>query len=33
LKYAEAAGVCLDVLANDDLDLPARLPAKPRHKV
>ena len=33
LKYAEAAGVCLDVLANDDLDLPAKLPAKPRHKV
>jgi transcriptional regulator with XRE-family HTH domain len=32
LKYAEAAGVCLDVLANDDLDLPAKLPAKPRHK-
>ena len=33
LKYAEAAGVCLDVLANDDLDLPAKLPAKPKHKV
>ncbi|HWS86231.1 MAG TPA: helix-turn-helix transcriptional regulator [Pyrinomonadaceae bacterium] len=33
LKYAEAAGVCLDVLANDELDLPAKLPAKPRHKV
>ena len=32
LKYAEVAGVCLDVLANDDLDLPAKLPAKPRHK-
>ena len=32
LKYAQAAGVCLDVLANDGLDLPARLPAKPRHK-
>jgi transcriptional regulator with XRE-family HTH domain len=32
LKYAEAAGVCLDVLANDELDLPARLPAKPKHK-
>src|ERR1700759_3047567 len=32
LKYAEAAGVCLDVLANDDLDLPARLPAKPSHR-
>jgi transcriptional regulator with XRE-family HTH domain len=33
LKYAEAAGVCLDVLANDELDLPAKLPARPRHKV
>lgn len=32
LKYAEAAGVCLDVLANDRLDLPAKLPAKPRHR-
>ena len=32
LKYAEVAGICLDVLANDDLDLPAKLPAKPKHK-
>ena len=32
LKYAQAAGVCLDVLANDELDLPAKLPAKPKHK-
>jgi transcriptional regulator with XRE-family HTH domain len=31
LNYAQAAGVCLDVLANDDLDLPAKLPAKPKH--
>lgn len=31
LKYAEVAGVCLDVLANDKLDLPAKLPAKPQH--
>jgi len=31
LKYAEAAGVCLDVLANDELDLPAKLPSKPKH--
>ncbi len=31
LKYAEAAGVCLDVLANDELDLPAKLPARPKH--
>ncbi len=32
LKYAEAAGVCLDILANDDLDLPAKLPSRPKHK-
>jgi transcriptional regulator with XRE-family HTH domain len=32
LMYAEAAGVCLDVLANDNLDLPAKLPAKPKHR-
>lgn len=31
LKYAQLAGVCLDRLANDDLDLPAKLPAKPKH--
>ena len=32
LKYAQLAGVCLDTLAKDDLDLPAKLPAKPKHK-
>jgi transcriptional regulator with XRE-family HTH domain len=31
LRYAEAAGVCLDVLANDDLDLPDKLPSSPSH--
>jgi transcriptional regulator with XRE-family HTH domain len=31
LKYAQLAGVCLDVLANDKLKLPAKLPAKPKH--
>lgn len=31
LKYAQAAGVCLDVLVNDDLNLPAKMPAKPKH--
>jgi transcriptional regulator with XRE-family HTH domain len=31
LKYAQLAGVCLDTLANDDLKLPAKLPAKPKH--
>jgi transcriptional regulator with XRE-family HTH domain len=32
LKYAQAAGVCLDVLVDDELDLPAKLPSKPKHK-
>ena len=31
LKYAQAAGICLDVLVDDELDLPARLPSKPKH--
>jgi hypothetical protein len=31
LKYAEVAGVCLDVQADDRLDLPVKLPAKPKH--
>lgn len=32
LKYAEAAGVWVDVLINDDLDLPEELPCSPRHE-
>jgi transcriptional regulator with XRE-family HTH domain len=32
VEYAHAAGVCLERLVSDDLDLPAELPAKPRHK-
>jgi transcriptional regulator with XRE-family HTH domain len=32
LKYAEVAGVCVDVLINDRLDLPNKLPATPKHK-
>jgi transcriptional regulator with XRE-family HTH domain len=28
LQYARAAGVSIDILADDDLDLPARLPAR-----
>ena len=31
LKYARVAGVCVDVLIDDDLDLPAKLPSKPKH--
>jgi transcriptional regulator with XRE-family HTH domain len=32
LKYARLAGVCLDVVVDDELNLPAKLPAKPKHK-
>lgn len=32
LRYARVAGVCVEALIDDALDLPARLPAKPRHK-
>lgn len=32
LKYAEVAGVWVDVLINDDLDLPDKLPCSPRHE-
>ena len=32
LRYARAAGVCLDVIVDDELDLPTKLPAKPKHK-
>jgi transcriptional regulator with XRE-family HTH domain len=31
LGYARIAGVCLDVIVDDDLNLPAKLPAKPKH--
>ncbi len=31
LKYARLAGVCLDELVDDDLELPAKLPSKPMH--
>jgi len=31
LQYAQVAGVCVDVLINDKLDLPERLPAIPKH--
>lgn len=32
LAYARLAGVVLDVLVDDDLDLPAKLPAKAKPK-
>jgi len=32
LKYARLAGVCLERLVDDKLDLPAKLPATSKHK-
>ncbi len=31
LQYARVAGVCVDVLIDDRLDLPGKLPGAPRH--
>jgi transcriptional regulator with XRE-family HTH domain len=31
LKYARLAGICTDILLDDKLDLPPKLPAKPKH--
>ncbi len=31
LQYARAAGVSVEVLIDDELDLPKRLPSTPRH--
>lgn len=32
LQYARIAGVCMEVLADDELDLPEKLPGRSRHK-
>ena len=32
LQYAHLAGVCLDVLVDDDLEMPKRLPSVPKHR-
>ena len=32
LQYARAAGVCVDMLIDDDLDLPEKLPNTPKHR-
>lgn len=32
LRYARVVGVSTDVLIDDELDLPAKLPAKPKQK-
>jgi transcriptional regulator with XRE-family HTH domain len=31
-KYARMAGVCVDVLIDDEVDLPQRLPIRPKHR-
>jgi len=31
LRYARLVGISTDVLIDDDLDLPAKLPATPKH--
>ena len=31
LQYARLAGVCLDVIVDDELHLPKKLPGKPHH--
>jgi transcriptional regulator with XRE-family HTH domain len=32
LRYARMAGVLMETLVDDELDLPAKLPAKPKHR-
>ena len=32
LEYARLAGVCLDAIVDDDVDLPKTLPATPKHR-
>ena len=32
LAYARLAGVCVDILIDDEQDLPAKLPARPKHR-
>jgi transcriptional regulator with XRE-family HTH domain len=32
LRYAQVAGVCLDALVDDEVDLPTMLPSKAQHK-
>ena len=32
LQYARLAGVCLDAIIDDDVDLPKTLPATPKHR-
>jgi len=31
IAYCDLAGICLDVLVRDELELPEKLPSKPKH--
>jgi transcriptional regulator with XRE-family HTH domain len=31
LEYARMAGICTDVLLDDEVDLPTKLPSRPKH--
>lgn len=31
LQYARVAGVCMDAMVDDELNLPTKLPASPKH--
>jgi transcriptional regulator with XRE-family HTH domain len=33
LRYARAAGVCLDSIVDDELDLPEEIPTTPKHTI
>jgi transcriptional regulator with XRE-family HTH domain len=33
LEYGKSAGLCLDYLVNDALELPVKLPSKPSHRI
>lgn len=33
LAFARLAGVCVDVLIDDELDLPTKLPSKQKHRL
>jgi transcriptional regulator with XRE-family HTH domain len=32
LQYARAAGVCMEALVDDEMNLPAKLPSRVKHK-
>jgi transcriptional regulator with XRE-family HTH domain len=33
LTFSRLAGVCVDVLIDDEIDLPPKIPNKPKHKI